>query len=462
MKYEKFLNIVEERKEDFYSVSDYIWDNPETSFVEYKSAKYIMDYLRNNGFEVTSGLSGIPTAFKATFGKGEPRMGILAEFDALEGMSQEGNCAEKKSVPGSDMGHGCGHNLFAGGSVAAAMAVKAYIEKTGKGSITLFGCPGEEGGGGKVYMARDGIFNDIDSVVSWHPECMNMVRTRPALATLKIDYTFEGTASHAGAAPDKGRSALDAVELMNIGANFMREHMPLTARIHYAILDAGGTAPNMVQSHAVVQYMIRSVDMDSVRELCDRVERIAKGAALMTDTEVSSQVVSSYANLITIPALQSVANEAMHDIPLPQPDEEELEYGRKIQATLKLTDMQRNMPTFATEVLEPAPPVAHGGSTDTADVSWNCPTVQMHIANWAVGTPAHSWQAVSQCRGTYAKKTMLYAGKAVAATIMRLLDNPSLIEKAKEEHKQKIGAGYVCGTPDSVKPQIQPNPEKQK
>ncbi len=454
MLYKKYLNIIDEKKEIFCNASDYLWDNAELPYNEYKAVRMLTDILKENGFEVTENFCDIPTAFKATFGSGFPSLGILSEYDALDGMSQEGCIAEKKSIPGKDTGHGCGHNLFAGGSLAAAFAVKAYIEEKGEGMITLFGCPAEEGGAGKVFMARDGAFSGIDAVVSWHPERMYMVRTRPSLANVRVDYSFEGIAAHAGAAPHKGRSALDAVELMNVGVNYLREHMELTSRIHYAILDAGGTAPNMVQSHAKVRYLIRAVDAESVRNLQKRVDNIAKGAALMTDTTVSSKVVSAYSNLITIPTLQATANEAMHDIPLPVPTEEELEFGKAIQKTVELTNEEKQEPLFATEVLEPAPPVAHGGSTDTADVSWNCPTVQMHIGNWVVGTLAHSWQAVSQCRGSYAKKSMLYAGKAVAGTIIRLFENPVLIENAKKEHKEKIGDGYVCGLPEGLKPDI--------
>ena len=320
------------------------------------------------------------------------------------------------------------------------------------GSVTLFGCPAEEGGGGKVYMARDGVFNDVDAIVSWHPESMNMVRTRPALANVKVVYTFHGVAAHAGANPEKGRSALDALELMNIGTNFLREHMDLTSRVHYAILDAGGTAPNQVQSHAKVLYMIRAVDSASVKELRERVDRIAQGAAMMTDTTVESEIVMGYSNLITIPTLQVTANEAMHDIPVPVPTEEEMAYGKALQATMKLTAVQQQLPTFRTDVLDPAPPVAHGGSTDTADVSWNCPTVQMHIANWVVGTPGHSWQSASQSGGSYAKRAMLYAGKAVAGTILRLFENPALVEKAKAEHAAKTAEGYVCQLPADATP----------
>ncbi|MBO7149697.1 MAG: amidohydrolase [Clostridia bacterium] len=456
MLYEKHLNVIDEKRDLFLEVADALYDNPETSFGEYFATDLLIKKLEENGFSVKRNVADIPTAFTATFGTGKPHFGILAEYDGLDAMSQVGGIAEKKSIPNNDKNHGCGHNLFAGGSLAAAFAVKSYIKERGCGSVTLFGCPAEEGGAGKVFMAREGAFNDVDAIVSWHPESMYMVRTRPALANVMLDYSFEGISSHAGANPDKGRSALDAVELMNIGANFLREHMPLSARLHYAIIDAGGTAPNMVQSHAVVRYMLRANDAESVRNLLKRVDKIAQGASLMTETKVSSKIISAYANLITIPTLQTIANDAMHDIPLPIPTEEELAYGKALQQTMTLTKEQKEKPVFADHVLDPAPPVAHGGSTDTADVSWNCPTVQMHIGNWVVGTPGHSWQSASQSRASYAKRAMLYAGKAVAGTIIRLFENPTLIEKAKAEHKEKIGSGYVCGIPKDVKPIIQP------
>ena len=459
MRFENHLEVIDREKEQLCAVADALWENPELAMGEYAAAELITGVMEKHGFTVTRGIAGIPTAFTATFGSGVPHLGVLAEYDGLPSMSQMEGVAYKQPIPGKDTNHGCGHNLFAGGSIGAALAVKDYIEKTGKGRITLFGCPGEEGGAGKVYMAREGVFNDMDSVVSWHPERMYMVRTRPSLANVVVNYAFEGLAAHAGGAPHKGRSALDAVELMNIGTNFLREHMELTSRVHYAILDAGGEAPNMVQSHAMVQYMIRATDMEAVRELHGRIERIAQGAALMTDTTFTSRVVSAYADLITIPTLQATANEAMHDIPLPVPTEEELAFAKALQATFKLTKEEKLLPPLATEVKDPAPPMAHGGSTDTADVSWNCPTVQMHIANWAVGTPGHSWQSTVQSKSSYGKKAMLYAGKAVAATIMRLMEDPSLIVKAKEEHKAKIGDGYICGLPADLKPKILPKPE---
>ena len=457
MRYEQFLKVIDEKRDVFSNISDTLWKNPEIPFHEYEAAELITDVLEKEGFTVIRGVAGMPTAFTATYGSGAPKLGILAEYDALSGMSQEGCIAEKKSIPGLDAGHGCGHNLFAGGSVAAAFAVKAYIEATGKGSVTLFGCPAEEGGGGKVFMARDGVFDGIESVVSWHPEAMNMVRTRPALANVKVDYTFEGIASHAGAAPHLGRSALDAVELMNVGCNFLREHMELTSRVHYAILDAGGTAPNQVQSHAVVQYMIRAVDSESVRALHARIDRIAQGAALMTDTTVTSRVTSAYSSLVTIPTLQEIANETLHDIPVPEATEEELAFAKALQQTFPLTKEQAALPPYANSVKEPAPPVAHGGSTDTADVSWVAPTVQLHIGTFVVGTPGHSWQSVANNCSTFAKKSMLFAGKVVAGTLMRLIDDPSLVEKAKAEHTEKTGGEYICPIPADLLPDTPEN-----
>ena len=268
--YEAYLEKIDERAAALCGLSDFLWDHPETSFREKESSGAVMDLLEKEGFEITRGLAGMETAFSASYGSGSPHIGILAEYDALSGLSQEACAAEAKPVPGMTNGHGCGHNLFAAGSAAAAIAVKEFVRKRGNGKVTLFGCPAEEGGGGKVFMVRDGVFRGVDAVVSWHPESMYMVRTRPALANVKVLYSFTGVAAHAGANPEQGRSALDAVELMNVGANFLREHMDLTSRIHYAILDTGGTAPNVVQAHASVTYLIRAVDAESVRELQER------------------------------------------------------------------------------------------------------------------------------------------------------------------------------------------------
>ena len=244
---------------------------------------------------------------------------------------------------------------------------------------------------------------------------------------------------------------------MNVGCNYLREHMELTSRIHYAILDAGGTSPNQVQSHAAVRYMIRAVDSESVRALHKRVDRVAQGAALMTDTTVTSRVTSAYSSLITIPTLQATANETLHDIPVPEATEEELAFAAALQKTFPLDREQSALPPYANAVKEPAPPVAHGGSTDTADVSWVTPTVQLHIGTSVVGTPGHSWQSVANNRGTFAKKSMLFAGKVVAGTLMRLIDDPSLVEKAKAEHAEKTGGIYICPIPTDLLPDTPEN-----
>ena len=449
--FEKHLKIVDTYAVEICEVADKIYDLAETAFKEFSSVEILTSALEKHGFKVEKNIAGIPTAFKATYGNGAPRLGVLAEYDGLPSMSQVGGEIVEKSIPNKDTNHGCGHNLFAGGSFGAVLAIKSYIEEKGVGSITLFGCPAEEGGGGKVFMARDGVFNGIDAIVSHHPESMYMVRTRPALASYKLDYSFTGIASHAGAAPHKGRSALDAVELMNIGTNFLREHMELTSRVHYAIIDAGGTAPNMVQSHATVRYMIRATDKKGLIELKNRVDKIAEGAALMTETTVKQKVNSIYSDLITIPTLQSVANESMNAIPLPIPTQEEIEFGKALQKTF---GVDKDECPYSTEVLPPAPPVAHGGSTDTADVSWVCPTVQMHIGTWVKGTPGHSWQSASQSKHSYSKKAMLYSSKAVAGTVMRLIENQDLLLKAKEEHIQKTGGDYISLMPKEVMPPV--------
>ena len=452
MVYQQYLNIIDEKANEIFAVSDGIWDRAELPWQEYRSMELLSGALEQNGFTVTRGVGKLPTAFKAVYGSGHPAMGILAEYDALSGLNQESGVAQPTRIAGPDVGHGCGHNLFSGGSFAAALAVKAYIDRTGKGSVTLFGCPAEEGGSGKVFMAREGVFDGIDAVVSWHPEKMYMVRTRPSLANAKVTYAFQGISAHAGASPHMGRSALDAVELMNVGCNYLREHMDPSCRIHYAITDTGGLSPNVVQSHAEVLYMIRANDPASVAELKARVDRVAQGAAMMTDTTVQITVNAACSNLIMIPTLQQTVHEVMQEIPLPVPTEEDLSFGRALQATIPLTAAEQAAPIYADCVLPPAPPKPHGGSTDTSDVSWNCPTVQLHIGSWCTGTAAHSWQAVAQGKSPYAHASMLYAGKAVAGSIIRLMEEPDRLAKAKEEHFAQTGGKYISPIPADLMP----------
>lgn len=431
---DRYLKVIDEKAGDINNLVDYLYDNPETSFLEVKSSQALIKALKDEGFTVTTPVAGLDTAFTATFGDGEPHIGVLCEYDAIGGYSQVGAVDYKEEIKGEINAHGCGHNLFAGGSFGAVLAVKKYIEDNKVGKITLFGCPAEEGGGGKVIMCDNGVFNGVDAVVSWHPESMYMVRTRPALACMKVDYTFKGISAHAGANPQDGRSALDALELMNIGVNFLREHIPTSSRVHYAIIDAGGDAPNVVQSHAKVRYMIRANTVSEVENLADRVSRIAKGATLMTDTEVEEERIVTYKDLITIPTLQALANEVMQSIPLPVATKEEIEWAKKLQ---KSFNKKIEGTPFADVVLPPAPPVAHGGSTDTANVSHVCPTVQMHVGCWVKGTPGHSWQSATESKSDYAKRATIWAGKAVAGIAISLIADDNILNKAKEEHLAK-------------------------
>ena len=280
-----FLDVIDREADVINGVSDYVWDNPETAFTEFKSAAKIMEALKQEDFAVESGLAGIETAFKGTFGHGKPVIGVLGEFDALSGLGQESG-ALTCTPNGQPCGHGCGHNLLGAGALGAAIGIKSYLETTGhEGTVIYFGCPGEEGGSGKAFMAREHVFDGVDAALTWHPSDKTEVRYRMTLANCQVLYRFDGLAAHAGAKPHLGRSALDAVELMNVGANYLREHIIQEARLHYAITNAGGYSPNVVQAHAEVLYLIRAPRFDQAKEIYERVNDIAKGAALMTGTK---------------------------------------------------------------------------------------------------------------------------------------------------------------------------------
>ena len=447
MEPQQFLQEIDICKEEIFSISDSIWDFAELQFEEIKSAELLCAHLEAHGFTVERGVGGMKTAFTATYGSTAPAIGILAEYDALSGLSQKANSVVPEAAPEMTSGHGCGHNLFAAGSFAAALAVKKGIELSGKGKVTLFGCPAEEGGGGKVKLAQNGVFSQTDAVVSWHPESMHMVRTRPALANIDCLYSFHGISAHAGASPHLGRSALDALELMNIGIQFLREHMEPTSRINTSITNAGSAAPNVIPDFAQGRFLIRAETPAQVRDLAARIDRIAQGAALMTDTTVEYKFLKGYNSLVTIPALQQAVYESMVQIPVPRPTAEDIAFGEALRATMPLTDEQRKKPLYPTEVIPPVPPKPHGGSTDTADVSWVCPTVQIHGGSWVIGTPGHSWQVVSQGKSRFSKESMLYTAKVLALTAVRLINDPELLEQAKAEHRERTTGGYQPMTP---------------
>ena len=449
-----FLSVIDDKQNEIIKLADTVWENPELAFKEYKSSAAIIAYLKANDFQIEENIGGLPTAFIASYGSGKPEIGFIAEFDAIAELSQLAQVAEQKKDPNCIHGHACGHHIYCGNAVAAALAVQQYLKTSGKtGTIKVLGCPGEEGGSGKAYMARTGVFRNLDAAMGGHPEAMWAVRTRPSLACCTILYRFDGRASHAGATPHLGRSALDAVELMNVAVNFLREHIPYDNRVHYAILDSGGTAPNVVQRHAEVMYMMRAKDNADLNSLCERVRKCAEGAAIATETTFNTEFHSASSNLITIPALQKNLYKAMAAIPLPVPDAEDLAFGKAIADSI--AGRNPDLPIYPTELL-PLPDVIspHFGSTDTGDVSWNCPTVQMHVGCWVPGTPGHSWQTVAQGKNGFAHRAMLYTGKALALAAVQLFEAPEVLAEAKKEHLAKTGGIYEPAMPADVMPHL--------
>lgn len=451
-----FLSVIDEKQALLRQAADFLWEHPETAFTEYESAGYLCRALREEGFAVKENLAGIPTAFSGRFGSGRPVIGILGEFDALSGLGQVA-CVTEKQPDGKPCGHGCGHHLLGAGALGAAIAVKRYLEETGaSGSVIYYGCPGEEGGSGKTFMARDGVFDELDAAISWHPDDETGVRTKNSLANCEVLYRFDGIAAHAGIRPDLGRSALDAVELMNVGANFLREHIIPEARVHYAITDAGGSAPNVVQPHAEVLYLIRAPHSDQVRHIYERVNNIAHGAALMTGTKTEHTWIKACSEIVLNNTLEQLMYEKMLQIGSPEIIQQDISFARELT--------QKSL--LSTPAADPAHPIhaeikpfhwgevtPNFGSTDVGDVSWICPTVQCAAATWARGTPGHSWQTVSQGKTPLAYKMMIFAAKAMAATAAGLMDHPEILRKAKEEHKARIGAnGYLCPIPKDVRP----------
>lgn len=447
---ETILQAIEAKRSVLNDTADFLWEHPETAFTEFASAKYICEVLRREGFAVEENLAGIATAFSGTFGSEKPVIGILGEFDALSGLSQVAGIAEQVSA-GGDAGHGCGHNLLGAGSLGAAIGVKAWLEKTGRsGTVIYYGCPGEEGGSGKAFMARDGVFDGLDAAFCWHPEVVTKVHTSTHLANYQILYKFDGLAAHAAGSPHLGRSALDAVELMNVGVQFLREHIPTSCRIHYAITDTGGFSPNVVQPHAEVLYLIRGVNNKIAKELYERVNDIARGAALMTGTTESHQFIKACSNTILNPPMMQLLQQKMEAIPLPQPTQAQLDYAREISKTLPNPNTESPLHTE----LRPLDQEKQGfGSTDVGDVSWVCPTAQILTACVARGTPAHSWQWTAQCKTEQAREMTVYAAKVLAAAAAELMENPALLQQAKEEHAKRVGPeGYLPPIPKDVKP----------
>lgn len=469
------VDAIEAKRELICSVADRIWEYAELSLQEFKSCQCYCEVLEQEGFLVERNTANIETAFTASYGSGRPVIGILAEYDALSGLSQKAGALEREEIIPGGSGHGCGHNLLGAGALAAALGVKAFLEENKvEGTVVLYGCPGEEGGAAKAFLARDGVWKDLDAAITWHPEDCNEVVTGSSNSCIQVQYKFTGIASHASGAPEKGRSALDAVELMNIGVQFLREHMSDKARVHYAITDAGGVSPNVVQPKAGVLYMIRSNHVAEAVELEKRVDKIAEGAALMTETTVAKSFIDGCSDTVTNHVLERVLYENFCELGVPAYSDEELVYADALAATYDSTgvpgiaakyDMAaRNqveqeqadyghamngflLPLYEGEAFQ-------AGSTDVGDVSWLTPTAQIHVASWPNGCPGHSWQNVSCDRTEIGHKAAVHAGKVMAAGVIDLFTRPELLREARKEFEMRTRDGFVCPIPKDARPVI--------
>ncbi len=468
---EKIWRLVDARKEDYEALADRVWGMPELCYGEFRSVAEHRAMLEQEGFRVSENVAGIPTAVMGEAGEGGPVIAILGEYDALPGLSQVAGIAEPKEMETGGNGHGCGHNLLGSAALLAATAVKNYLSEAGiKGRVRYYGCPAEEGGAAKTFMVRAGCFEDVDIAITWHPGAMNRVDDALSLAGARIDYAFRGRASHAAASPHLGRSALDAVELMNVGVNYMREHMPSDARIHYAMLDSGGVAPNVVQAFAKVRYSIRARDVRGMNALVERVRKIADGAALMTETTRRGDGVERCIE----PARQLAAGKSDAE-PTRTARAAAIRRGGsrvrgRIQDTLSAEDIASSYARIAMPVQKDKPlcdfVVPYGtkgapmiGSTDVGDVSWVVPTVQARCATVAIGTPGHSWQITAQGKSGHAKKGMVNAAKVMAGLAVEALGDTSLIASAKADLKARTDATpYISPMPADVKPPLQPHP----
>ena len=427
---------IDTKADQYGEIAHTIWTYAEMGYKEEKSADLLQKTLKNEGFSVETGVAGMPTAFVATYGKGTPIIAVLGEYDALPGLSQKA-VAHKESL-GAVAGHACGHHLFGTASAAAAIAMKNYLKETGKsGTIKFYGCPAEEGGSGKVYLTREGMFDGVDVALNWHPGNKNAANPGAALANKSAKFRFYGVSSHAASAPEKGRSALDAVEAMDYMVNMMREHVPMESRIHY-VITSGGKAPNVVPDFAEVYYYARHPERDVVINIFDRIVEAAKGAAMGTGTTMKYEMIGGTHELLPNLTLQKLMYDNLTKIGGYTYTAEERAFAEEISKTL---DEPLNVTNV--EGVEAYDPNAKpGGSTDVGDVSFTIPTVGMSAATWVPGTSAHSWQAVAAGGMSIGEKGMMIAAKTIAATGIDLINDPSIIATAKKEFEKARGDDF--------------------
>ena len=444
--------ILEEKEDIILNVSEKIWEFAELPYDEYKSAKLLSEVLESEGFTINMGVAHIPTAFTAKFGEGKPVFGFLGEYDALDKLSQEAGNPQKSPVMEGSPGHGCGHNALGAGSLGAALVIKEYlIENNLSGTVMYFGCAAEEGAGAKQFMARDGVFDDVDFVYTWHPSTVNEVQSTRSVAIMGANFKFKGLTSHAGSSPHLGRSALDAAELMSVGVNYLREHMIDQARIHYAYVNAGGVSPNVVHDSTLVKYEVRSPKVKQVKELFERVVNVAKGAALMTDTSLEYEVTMAFSDYIPNNALAEIADEAFNEVGAPRWDADDYKLAKSYLYSYNDATLQSIKEYIAEEygedklkeILEkPLDSKVHpyngkndryiSGSTDVGDVSYAVPTINFNVATACIGNVGHTWQMTGQSGSQIANKGIMVAAKVMALASIKTMKNPDVIEKAKQ------------------------------
>ncbi len=458
---------IKQNERELTQLSDRIWEYAELGLHEHKSAKALEGFLEANGFEIDSGVAGMPTAFVATWGTGKPVIGFLGEYDALPGVSQKVSIEREELVPGGS-GHGCGHNLLGVGAAAAAVALKQELIKRGlQGTVKYYGCPAEENFSGKAFMARDGYFKGLDVCLTWHPGSMNIVRGGSSLAVKSMIVNFHGIASHASGAPHLGRSALDAVEIMNIGTNYLREHIIETARIHYVTTN-GGLQPNVVPAEASVWYYVRAPHMSQLEEIYERVLKCAEGAAIMTETTYDVKVLEAIYEVLPNNTLQQVLRDAMQIAGPPNFSQEDSGFARKLEPTFpkKVSEIiddeklpEREKARLKGKILndvvlgDPEKTPESRGSTDVGEVSWCAPTEQFNTACIALGTPGHSWQYTAQAGMNIGHQGMLAAARTLTQAGLMLATDEATIEKAKQEFVERTGGKqYKSALPLDVKP----------
>ena len=463
---------IEAKQELYDRIADQIWQYAEAGMKEYQSAEYLEQQARELGFTVETGQAGIPTAFVASYGSGHPVIAFLGEYDALPGLSQKAACPVKDELVPGAYGHGCGHNCLGTASLAAAAAVMEYMKETGfQGTVRYYGCPGEEYGSAKAFMARDGYFDDVDACFTWHPGTTNNAWLSSSLANLSVFFKFKGRTSHAASTPHLGRSALDARELMSMGVNYLREHIIPEARVHYAYVDVGGIAPNVVQDHAAVHYFIRAPRVYQMMEIYDRVCDVARGAALMTGTQLEIQIHEGLSDYVPNGPLTKVLYKALQEVGAPQFDDADRQLAAEIRKSLTEDQLQSFQEKYAgvpemQELIEKGAVLCDivlpytlasspmGGSTDVGDASYCAPTAQINVATEALATPGHTWQVTAQSCSSIAHKGTIKAAEAMALGAIYAMEDPELLKEAKAELLKSNGGAYQCPMPKEIKPTL--------